>query len=83
MKPIALLREYLRACRRVRASPSPDGFKKLEYLRFIGANACPTSGEEAALDSYSCVRDADGKVLERYTCAACGADFSFPPDPVH
>ena len=79
-----LLREYLRTCRRVKLRPSPDGFKKVEYLRFIGANACPACGEEVVPEYYVCTRDKEsGGVLERYRCPSCLTEYRFPKDMVH
>ena len=83
MKQVTLLREYLRTCRRVKLRPSDDGFKKLEYLRFIGANTCPACGEEADPNAYLCRQETDGGILERYLCPHCNAEFSFPQDVVH
>jgi hypothetical protein len=83
MKRIILLREYLRTCRRVKMKPSPDGFKKVEYLRFIGANACPACAEEVMPQSYICVRDKEGGIVEKYRCPSCGTDYVFPRDVVH
>lgn len=83
MSPVLLLREYLRALRRVRRKPGPAGLKKLEYLRFLGAARCPTCEEEADLAGYVCQRDAEGEILERYRCPQCGTVFEFPQEQVH
>jgi len=83
MKKKALLREYLRTSRRVKRRPSPDGFKKLEYLRFIGADVCPECGEEVETRFYVCTRDKQGRIHERYRCPHCGSMFTFPRDSVH
>ena len=83
MKRYAMLREYLRTCRRVRREPSPEGFKKIEYLRFIGANICPACGEEVAAEAYVCVRNAEGQIIEKYRCSICGVDYVFPSEVVH
>lgn len=83
MKRVILLREYLRTCRRVKLRPSADGFKKIEYLRFIGANQCPACGDEIDADAYLCTRDKDGFIRERYRCPSCGMDYNFPKDTVH
>jgi predicted RNA-binding Zn-ribbon protein involved in translation (DUF1610 family) len=83
MNPHHLLREYLRTSRRVRSRPSPEGSKKLEYLRFIGANLCPACGEEVELDSYVVGRDSNGEVAEKYQCPTCDSEFVFPQEPVH
>lgn len=83
MNKTILLREYLRTCRRVKRTPTPDGFKKIEYLRFVGADTCPACGEEIDPESYLCTRDKQGQIHERYRCAHCGTDFVFPQDPVH
>jgi len=82
-KGYTLLREYLRTCRRVKLRPSPDGFKKMEYLKFIGANKCPACGEEVVPEAYVCVRNKEGHIIERYRCANCGNDHTFPRDIVH
>jgi len=78
-----LLREYLRALRRVRRRPGPPGFKKLEYLRFLGAHQCPACEEEADLSGYLCQRDPEGEIVERYRCPHCGSLFEFPLEQVH
>ncbi len=83
MKKSTLLKEYLRTCRRVKRRPSPDGFKKIEYLRFIGADACPACGEEVDTEVYICTRDKQGKIHERFRCVHCGTDFVFPQEQVH
>lgn len=83
MKKTTLLREFLRTCRRVKLRPSPDGFKKIEYLRFIEADRCPACGEDVEVDRYVCTRDKRGKVTERYRCVHCGTSYSFEQDPVH
>ena len=83
MKPYLMLREYLRTCRRVKLKPSQDGFKKMEYLKFIGADVCPACGEDASLDFYLCVRDGAGGILEKYRCPACGMDYFFPRSVIH
>ena len=83
MKRQILLREYLRTCRRVKLRPSPDGFKKVEYLRFIGANVCPACGEEVSEGAYICVRDKEGGIVERYRCPGCSTDYLFPRDVIH
>ncbi|MBW1808523.1 MAG: hypothetical protein JRJ87_10045 [Deltaproteobacteria bacterium] len=67
----------------VRREPSADGFKKIEYLRFIGANNCPACGEEVAAEAYVCVRDDEGQIVEKYRCSICGVDYAFPTDVVH
>ena len=82
MSQVMLLREFLRCARRVKLRPSADGFKKLEYLKFIGADQCPTCGEDVDLSAYRCTRDEEAGVSERYLCPACGADFVFPQDPI-
>ena len=83
MKRYILLREYLRTCRRVKLRPTPDGFKKIEYLRFIGANQCPACGEEVSIEFYFCTRDEEGGIIERYRCFSCGLDYTFPRNVVH
>ena len=83
MKRITLLREYLRTCRRVKLKPSLDGFKKVEYLRFVGADICPACGEDVSAESYICIRDKDGQIVEKYRCPICGSDFLFPRDVIH
>lgn len=83
MKKTTLLKEFLRTRRRVKLRPSPDGFKKIEYLRFIEADRCPACGEEVDADHYVCTRNARGKVTERYRCVHCGTAYSFEQEPVH
>ncbi len=83
MKGYVLLREYLRTCRRVKLRPTAEGFKKVEYLRFIGADVCPACGEEVTPDTYICTRDKNGLIVERYRCLACGCDYFFPQDVIH
>lgn len=83
MKRVILLREFLRTCRRVKLRPSADGLKKVEYLRFIGANVCPACSEEVNPDSYVCMRDKEGGIIEKYRCPSCGSDYVFPRDVVH
>ncbi len=78
-----LLREYLRTARRVKNAPSPDGFKKLEYLRFIGANLCPDCGEEVSPALYVCTKSANGQVREHYHCTTCGTHYLFSQEPIH
>jgi predicted RNA-binding Zn-ribbon protein involved in translation (DUF1610 family) len=78
-----LLREYLRTSRRIKSRPSPEGAKKLEYLRFIGADLCPACGEEVVLDSYIVKRDLNGEILEKYQCPTCDSEFVFQQEPVH
>lgn len=83
MNKTTLLREFLRTCRRVKLRPSSDGFKKIEYLRFIGADRCPACGEDVVPDTYVCTQDKSGLVTERYRCVQCGTDYVFPQDQVH
>ena len=83
MKRQILLREYLRTCRRVKLRPSAEGFKKVEYLRFIGADICPVCGEDVVPENYICTRDNNGLVVERYRCLSCGNDYVFPQDVIH
>ena len=83
MKRYVLLREYLRTCRRVKLKPSAEGFKKVEYLRFVNANLCPACGEEVGQEAYICVRDKDGQIIEKYRCSSCATDYTFPRDVVH
>lgn len=83
MNPVLLLREYLRAQRRVRRRPSQEGLKKLEYLRFLGAHLCPTCEEEVAPEGYLCQRSPEGEIVERYRCPACGTAYEFPQEQVH
>ncbi len=83
MKRMVLLREYLRTSRRVHLQPTMDGLKKVEYLRFIGANLCPACEEEVDPEKYLCIRNPEGTVVERYVCSSCGTDFSFPVDAIH
>lgn len=83
MNPVLLLREYLRAQRRVRRNPSPEGFKKLEYLRFLGAHVCPTCQDEVAPAGYVCQRGPEGDIVEHYRCPGCGTAFEFPEEQVH
>ena len=83
MKKTTLLREYLRTCRRVKRKPTSEGFKKIEYLRFIQANVCPACGEEVEPEAYQCTRDKQGQINERYCCQQCGTDYIFPQDSIH
>jgi len=83
MNRYVLLREYLRTCRRVKLKPSPEGFKKIAYLRFMNANVCPSCGEDVAEESYICVRGRDSQIVERYRCIHCGAGYLFPNEMVH
>lgn len=83
MKRTVLLREYLRTCRRVHLRPSLDGLKKMEYLRFMGANLCPACEDEIIPERYLCVRNQEGTTIECYVCPSCGAEFSFPIDAIH
>jgi hypothetical protein len=78
-----LLREYLRTSRRIKSRPSPEGSKKLEYLRFIGADLCPACGEEVVMDYYVYGRDPNGEIVERYQCPTCDSEFVFPQEPIH
>jgi predicted RNA-binding Zn-ribbon protein involved in translation (DUF1610 family) len=78
-----LLREYLRASRRIKSRPSPEVAKKLEYLRFIGANLCPDCGDDVVMDHYVYGRDQNGEIVERYQCPSCDSEFVFPQEQVH
>ena len=83
MKKSTLLKEYLRTCQRIKHKPNPEGFKKIEYLRFIGADACPACDEEVDTEAYVCTRDKQGQIIERFRCIHCGTDFIFPQENVH
>lgn len=83
MKKNNLLREFLRALRRAHLKPTPESWRRLELLRFMGGHTCPICGDEVELSQYSVTRDSDGEIQERYGCPHCGSDFPFPPDPMH
>jgi len=83
MKKITLLREYLRTRRRVTMSPSMEGLKKLEYLCFVGADACPDCGEAINMVAYVCTKEGLGRLFERYRCPSCGAEFLFSLENIH
>ena len=83
MNQILMLREFLRLSRRLKRSPTAEGFKRFEYLRFVSADNCPDCGEEAELENYICTRDKHDRLFERYKCPHCGSDFVFPQESVH
>jgi hypothetical protein len=82
MRQVTLMKEFLRVSRRLKLDPSADLYKKLEYLKFIGANACPACGDEIEMGAYICRRDEQGGILEKYICPSCGMDYVFPPDVI-
>ncbi|NMB73582.1 MAG: hypothetical protein GYA21_00470 [Myxococcales bacterium] len=80
MKEIALLREFLRAALEAHLRPFEPALKKVEYLKFIGADRCPECGEEADFRHYVRQELTDGSFLEQYHCPHCGLKLYFPRD---
>jgi len=80
LNKIELLREFLRAALEAHLRPFEPALKKVEYLRFIGADKCPDCGEDADFRHYQSQDLKDGSRLEQYFCPHCGLKLYFPRD---
>jgi len=82
MAELSDLRNMVRAYFRYRNDPTPEHRRKLEELRFLGADECPSCSEVLDLSRFRRV-DREGRVREWITCASCGDVFELTDLPVH
>lgn len=65
------LRDYIRLCLTQRRKPDPAAIKRIEELKFLGANLCPDCGVDLSLDNFRHTKD-EMRIYEYITCSACG-----------
>jgi len=81
MADLGQLRKVLRAFYRFRREPTPENRLELEELRFLGADRCPSCGEEIDLARLR-RSDRGGRIQEWLVCPACGDRFDLTDVPV-